>query len=133
MTTRWPYDARFVPAAPVAPTRFASPLRADAVALPALLDTGADASVIPAVLARRLRLPPIGYVRLAGITGAPMRCPLVAARVEIERTQLFARLIAYGDEAIIGRDILNRWVTRLDGPARLLSVSVRRRARARRP
>jgi predicted aspartyl protease len=122
-----PYDTTFVPPAPVLPLRIASPLGSDGIAIQALVDTGADASVLPASIAQRLRLPTVGLVDLVGVTGASRRAPLVAARVAFGRGSVLGRFAVLGREAIIGRDLLNGVITRLDGPAGMLFVSTGRR------
>lgn len=98
------------------PLRVASPLGTTAVAVPALLDTGADSTVIPQSLARRLRLPAVGIVRVTGVTGTIRRSHVYAARLDVGGLSLVARVVGLGREAIIGRDLLSRLVVSLDGP-----------------
>ena len=113
---RFAYDRTLRPPAPVVPVWIASPLREDGVALNALLDTGADCSLIPARIARQLRLPLVGRIRVAGVTGHAREVNVHAARVELSAFSVLAPLAAFGNEMIVGRDLLNRWRVALDGP-----------------
>lgn len=70
--------------------------------------------------------PRIDQLRRQGIEGIARPAPVDAASVEFAGRRFLARVVAYGDEAIIGRDLLNRVAALLDGPQRLLSI---RRAR----
>src|SRR5687768_13660979 len=81
-----------------------------------LIDTGADCTLISAALATALGLPRVDDAEITGVGGGGGIAPVYAARVEIAGTAAIARLVAYGSEVIIGRDVLNRIVTVLDGP-----------------
>ncbi len=80
-----------------------------------LIDTGADCTVIPAALARDLKLPAVGRVRLRGVAGETVAAE-VSARLTIGKVECLARVVASGEDVIIGRDLLNRGVLQLDGP-----------------
>jgi len=92
------------------------------VLLPALVDTGADCTLVPRTVARHLALPRIDRLRLEGIEGIARLAPVHAASVEFAGRRVLARVVAYGEDTIIGRDLLNRVVALLDGPRRLLSI-----------
>lgn len=93
----------------------------DAALLAALVDTGADCTLVPHEVARALRLPAVDEIWIQGVSGEARRAIVYAARVEFARTACWARVVAFGREAILGRDLLNRTVTRLDGPRLSLS------------
>lgn len=93
------------------------------VVLPALLDTGADCTLVPADLPREVGLPEVDVIAFKGVGGAVVRAPVHAARLEIGGASVLARVAAFGDEFIIGRDVLNRAVALFDGPK--LEVSLR--------
>jgi len=93
------------------------------VVLLVLVDSGADCTLIPQATARALRLPPIDEVWIEGVAGAARRATVHAARIEFARMRGLARVVAFGDEAILGRDLLNRAVARLDGPRLKLSLT----------
>jgi hypothetical protein len=57
-----------------------------------------------------------------GVGGQAVRVPVHAARLRIGTLRALARVVALGDEALLGRDILNKLVLSIDGPARLISA-----------
>ena len=126
MRKQFPYDGNFDPPAPVLPLRVAAPGGENAVLLPALVDTGADCTLIPRAVSRHLALPRIDRLRLEGIEGIARPAPVYAATVEFAGRRLLARVVAYGEETIVGRDLLSRVTAHLDGPRRLLSISITR-------
>jgi len=121
MTRRFAYDPAREPAAPVLPLGVAPPLSNATVLLRGLVDSGADCTVVPVAIVRQLELPVVGRVEVAGV---------MAAAAELPGLRTIVRILAMGTEAIIGRDLLNRMVARLDGPA--AAVSVERPPRRRR-
>lgn len=133
MTARFAYDPSLDPPAPVVPVRISGPVGEEAVMLPMLVDTGADCTLVPASIARQLALPQIDVIGLTGVGGARSRATVHAASVELGGLRLLARVVAFVDEAILGRDVLNRAVVTLDGPGLVFSVAARSRKRRRRP
>jgi predicted aspartyl protease len=126
----FPYDGRLDPPGPVLPVRIATPGSESAVVLEVLLDTGADCTLVPRALARTLGLPAVDQVWVEGVGGSARRATVHAARVEFGGVRCLARVVGFGDEAVLGRDLLNRVVALLDGPAGRCSLS-RPRARSR--
>jgi predicted aspartyl protease len=120
----FPYDRTRTPPAPVLPVRVAGPDRRWGAAAPALVDTGADLSVIPAALARDLRLPAVGTLRVRGVTGIE-RVPLHAVELEVAGIAVTVQMAAIGAQLLVGRDVLNRWTLRLRGAEETLEVEVR--------
>ncbi len=98
--------------------------------LPMLVDTGADCTLVPTRIVRRLGLPQIDVVTLSGVGGVKQRATVHAASVELGELRVTARIIAFADEAILGRDVLNQGVVTLDGPS--LTISLQPAARKRR-
>ena len=122
---RFPYRGDlFDPAAPVLPLVVSAPSDVERVELPALVDTGADTTLIPIGIARALRLPLVDRTSLQGIGPKLYPAGVHAAVVRIGRFRALVRLTAFGDEALIGRDLLERLVLVLDGPALTLGVRV---------
>ncbi|MEW6283818.1 MAG: aspartyl protease family protein [Candidatus Eremiobacterota bacterium] len=75
---------------PSLPVLVSAPGTRRAVLVPALVDTGADLCVLPEGLARELRLPPVGTVKLQGFTGPDRVWMLYAAELRVEdRSELF--------------------------------------------
>ncbi len=132
MIARFDYDASLDPPAPVIPVLIAGPLGEDAVMLPMLVDTGADCTLVPARVIHQLGLPQIDVIGLTGVGGAKRRATVHAAAVEVGGLRVLARVVAFVDEAILGRDILNQTVVTLDGPGLAVSVAGRSRSRRRR-
>jgi predicted aspartyl protease len=122
--TRVVLDRSFDPPAAVLPVRIAGLGAGDpAVLLRMLVDTGADCTLIPARIARSLRLPIVDKIRVIGLGGKPIAAPVHAARVRLGALHALARVVAMGDEALLGRDLLNRLVLRIDGPAGVVEAT----------
>jgi predicted aspartyl protease len=131
VTARFAYDARLDPPAPVVPVRISGPVGDEAVMLPMLVDTGADCTLVPVPIVRQLRLPRIDVIGLTGVGGARQRATVHAATVELGGLRVLVRVVAFADDAILGRDILNQAVVTLDGPGLAMSIAGRARSRRR--
>lgn len=115
--TRVVFDRGFDPPASVLPVRIAGVgADAPAVLLRMLVDTGADCTLVPVHIARSLQLPIVDRVRVVGVEGKAVAAPVHAARIRVGPLQTLARVVALGDEALLGRDLLNRLVLHIDGP-----------------
>lgn len=123
------YDVSHSPPAPVIAVEISSlvhPRRRRTV--PALLDTGADITAIPAEFANPLDLYPIGRLQLEGIGGQFVPALLYAVRLQVAglsmaRTEVVLTPLEF---AVLGRDVLNRFYIRLDGPELLFAIDVTR-------
>ncbi|MDQ7843599.1 MAG: retroviral-like aspartic protease family protein [Armatimonadota bacterium] len=122
MKARFPYDLSRHPSIPVLPVRVGAGQGRGSSAVPAIVDTGADITVIPERLARNLRLAATGEVRIRGATGDSVRVPLYAATLSVAGSDITLPVVGLGREAILGRDIINRWTVVLRGPAGVLDV-----------
>jgi predicted aspartyl protease len=125
MTERFDYDLSKDPPAPMLPLLVGRPGVRPAISVVALVDSGADATVIPQSVARRLRLPVIGTIRVRGVGGASRQAPLYSAVIQVAGTSEPVEVLALGDEILVGRDLLNRWTVALRGPERRLEVDAR--------
>lgn len=122
MKRRFAYAGTLDPPAPVLPLRVAAPGSEAAVLLPAVVDTGADCTLIPRAISRRLDLPRVDRLLIEGVGGTARPAPVHAAWVEYAGRRVLARVVAFGEETILGRDLLNRVIVLLDGPGLRLSI-----------
>ncbi len=110
-------SVQFLPPAPVVDLRVSNGSSVEAVE--ALIDSGADATCIPEHVAERLELQPIS-VLLVGGAGARAEDRLVyrAQSLKLEHVAVdnFAVIGMPIDYAIVGRDLMNGFRLRLDGP-----------------
>ena len=113
------YSRDFDPPAPfmdiiIAASKDSGPRRS----VGALLDTGAEISIIPQQIAHALELSPYAEMTIEAFDGRRQRVNLYAVTLEVAGTRLSpVRAVAYPSScAILGRDVLNRFLTTLDGP-----------------
>ncbi len=93
-----------------------------------LVDTGADISVVPDAVARELRLPAVGQITVRGVGGSLRGARVCAAEVEAGGVRSLVEVVAMGEEALVGRDLLNRWTVTLHGPQHVMDLAARPRA-----
>jgi predicted aspartyl protease len=124
VTTRVPYSAEHRPPAPVLAIRVSAPSGGVGVALSALIDTGADLSVIPKAVGDALGLPVTSSTRIQGVTGVAESVHVQAAVLEVAGGKHLTEVVCYGEDTILGRDILNGFVMKLDGPRTTLELTL---------
>jgi predicted aspartyl protease len=124
--TRVAFDDTFDPPAAVLPVRISGLDEHDPAAmLRMLVDTGADCTLIPEKIARSLRLPVVDKAEIQGVASKGQEANVHAARIRLGSLRVLARVVALGDECLLGRDILNRVALNYDGPAEVLHVTTR--------
>ena len=129
---RVPFDETFEPPAPVLPVRVGGIDDHDPAAmLRMLVDTGADCTLIPAQVARSLRLPVVDRMQIEGVGGIA-QATIHAAHVHVGGMRVMARVAAYGNEALLGRDVLNKMLVEIDGPGLTITTTAPRTKRPRR-
>lgn len=126
--SRVAFDATFDPPAPVLPVRISGLDEHDPAAmLRMLVDTGADCTLIPEKVARSLHLPIVDRAEIQGVASKGQEANVHAARIRLGALRVLARVVALGDECLLGRDILNRVVLHYDGPAEVLQITTRQK------
>lgn len=120
------YDASYSPPAPVIAAEIGSlvhPRRRRTA--PALLDTGADITAIPAEFAEPLNLYPIGRLQLQGVGGKLMPSFIYAVQLQVEGLAVprLEVVLTPFEFVVLGRDVLNRFYVRLDGPELLFAIN----------
>ncbi|HKU39477.1 MAG TPA: retropepsin-like aspartic protease [Polyangiales bacterium] len=124
--TRVAFDDSFDPPACVLPVRIAGlDVHGPAALLRMLVDTGADCTLIPARIAKSLRLPVVDKAEIVGVGGRAIAAPVHAARIRLGNLRVLARVVALSDECLLGRDLLNRIVLHIDGPGQIVETTVR--------
>lgn len=121
------YDTSYDPAAPVAEIGVGpSDGSAARLAITALLDTGADGTVIPLDLLRKAGGRYVQQRTMRGVMGEVKTVNLYLIAVHLNGQPIYGiRAVAAqtGAEVIIGRDVLNQLIVRLDGPAEVLTIN----------
>lgn len=114
----------FDPPAPMVPVRLRAPDGLDSTLVEGKLDTGADLSAIPEHHIAELSLPPVRTVRAAGFLGGFQEVIIYRADLTIDGMEFphIEALATRRPYAIIGRNVLRRLVTKIDGPAERLEV-----------
>jgi hypothetical protein len=59
------------------------------------------------------------------VGGKPRRVPVYAVRLRVGSLRTLTRVVALGDEALLGRDVLNQLILSIDGPAQRISAEPR--------
>lgn len=88
------------------------------------IDTGADICAIPDLLIAELSLPPVGTVRAAGYAGELREAAVYRVDLDISGV-LHGQMKALSTRrpyVIVGRNVLQRYVLRLDGPRAMLEL-----------
>lgn len=120
-----PYDNRY-PRAPVVELILSSEDKSQSIAeITALIDTGADMSFIPETFALNLGLTEVGRMPIRTLSDeTPELRTLYAVRIKIgEMFDELVRVAAWGDEILIGRDILRKLTLLLCGPGSYLTIA----------
>ena len=119
------YSRNFNPTAPVIELSISAPLSEAITSSIALIDSGADITVIPEVIISQLKLRRVDSVLASGFSKRVVQATVYSAALSIEgilETQIYRVLSWNGDYALIGRDILNKFIAMLNGPNEELSL-----------
>ncbi len=123
---KYPYANHYTPSFPMIQIRFFNPeegLSTESVG--ALLDTGSDGSLIPIAYLRHILAPALRDMRIKSHWGEWRSVQLFSIDIELANMRLPGVFVVgddYGDEIILGRNLLNKLHLSLDGPAALTEV-----------
>lgn len=124
------YDQSFDPPAPVASISVCHPDKPEIEwPIKARLDTSADVSLLPESIVHAFSLPIVSRVLTEAYDGAQSILNAYEAALTVEETDI-GRVVmvalAQEDYALLGRDILNRFVITLDGTALTFKIQLSR-------
>ncbi|MBO3840164.1 MAG: hypothetical protein JTT17_04965 [Candidatus Brockarchaeota archaeon] len=111
------YDANYEPPAPVVKLTVYRPFSEESVTGIGKIDSGADMTVIPNKWAKGLSLIPASVVWVRGYDGRLREAYTYYARIEFQgfKFPLVEILLSNRQDALIGRDILNKLKVELNG------------------
>ena len=107
------------PPAPAVILNLANPLSGVEVRdVPALLDTGADITVIPIRFIQALQVPQLDLIPIQGYDEQPVPTPTFSLRLQVRDFPPVDVEVIGADvkNAILGRDVFNRYFVILNGP-----------------
>jgi hypothetical protein len=95
------------------------------IGLTAQVDSGSDASAMPLTLLRRIKARYEETRLMRGISGILQPVDMYLVAIRLANLTFYRTVLAiHGDEAIIGRDILNDLTVTLNGPATMTEILV---------
>ncbi len=115
----WSYNQQIDPPAPFLDIVIRHPHEPEQLRrVPAKLDTGADLSAIPQAVADELGLLPVQTITAESFDGTRTLLDTYAVILEIAqaRFRYIEVILVPDDYALLGRDVLNYFYARLDGP-----------------
>lgn len=127
MSHFFPYNSDYAPPAPILTVKVIAPgKRPKSETIQALVDTGADLTLLPLDLLQRINAPFILAHRMRGLLGQSTPVDIYGVTIQVVHHVIkHVRVIAIRDNAeepIIGRNVLNHFIMKLDGPNELLLI-----------
>jgi hypothetical protein len=124
--TRYQYNRQVTPPAPFVHVVLSQPDGSGALPeVAAQLDTVADFTVLPATLVEALRLVQIDSITVEGFGGITITVPTYLVRLAVRgHTNMIIEALCSSAEnyVLLGRDVLNHYRIRLDGPGGVLEI-----------
>ncbi|MCB9431256.1 MAG: retroviral-like aspartic protease family protein [Ardenticatenaceae bacterium] len=120
------YDSGFSPPMPVIEIQIQRRAGQSAITLTAIVDSGADATMIPLRYLRQLRARKGQTKWLLGTAGGRYEVDLYTIAVQVgQHRALYLDVVGTErrDEVIVGRDLLNQYVVKLDAPSHTVEIS----------
>ena len=125
---RYHYSQTYHPPAPTIEVSFISIAEMNHTPkLSALVDTGADATIVPMEYLEDIKAPFVREMAIRTQWGETHPVSLYMVDVQIDEIILPSIDVVgdeWTDEVILGRDILNRLQILLDGPKKVIEISV---------
>jgi predicted aspartyl protease len=113
---RFAYDRTYDPPAPVIQIVVRT-AHGVSTPLPAFVDSGADGTIIPLAVLEQIGARYIDKRNLIGVTGLGQTVGLYPVQIQIGEDVIYGIAAAgYGDEIVLGRDVLNQVTVILEGP-----------------
>lgn len=113
------YDTSYDPSIPVVQLGLGLERGRSLATIPALVDSGADATIIPVHFLKQIGALPNGDQWLRTGMGDRYAVRMYPLFLQIGVYTIYANVIGdvIGEEAAIGRDVLNHFIVTLDAPA----------------
>jgi predicted aspartyl protease len=123
------YNNNVNPPAPFLEISFLTPISQNlksCIKSNAIIDSGASISVIPKRIAYELELKYIDEIKVKGFKGSESKSYVYPILITIKSLGNFITKVITWDEqyAIIGRDLLNKWLILLNGPDNNFEISL---------
>lgn len=116
------YSRQYEPAAPIIEVIIKSGL-GTTNPVPAFIDSGADGTMIPLALLQEINARYADKRILSGVTGAPTIIGLYPVLIQIGEDTIYGiEAAGYGNEVVLGRDVLNQVRLVLDGPSLAVEI-----------
>jgi hypothetical protein len=120
-----PYNRNVEPPAAFVDVTVEHPTTKQQLLFPAKLDTGADLSAIPASAIVQLRLLPARIIPVAGYSSDAVAVATYALALNVANARFRIEVIAINEPyVLLGRDVLNHFYTRLNGPDLTFDLSL---------
>jgi predicted aspartyl protease len=121
----FPYDSAYDPPAPVCEITLTVASTGRRTSIVALIDTGADATLVPVSYLNQLAARRVFEASLRSQWGERRRVYLYLVDLQVASLNLPGVYVVgdeMGDEAVLGRDVLNRLRLLLDGKKQLTQL-----------
>jgi len=123
----WHYDKTVIPPAPFLDVLLRSSVNADLImTVPAKIDTAADITTIPETALEPLRLQAGDEISVSGYDGrlVTVRTYFVILEVAQARFRIAEVVVTPESCVLLGRDVVNYFYTRLNGPDLTFDLSL---------